>query len=85
MPARQAKPKDVLGEFVIADDDAVPVFDPLKEVLDQMALPVAGLAERGRDLSIPARRNAGSDSTLGQPLAGDIAVVAFGSHHHRPR
>ena len=45
VPARQAKSKDVLGEFVIADDDA-PVFDPLKEVLDQMALAIAGLAER---------------------------------------
>ena len=75
MPARQAKPKDVLGEFVIADDDAVPVFDPLKEVLDQMALPVAGLAKRGRGLSIPARRNAESVPRL----ASRLRKVALGS------
>ena len=66
------------GEFVITGSDATEVFDPLEEVLDQMTLAVADLAEAGRSLSIPAWRDAWLDTALDQPLTEGVATMAAG-------
>jgi hypothetical protein len=70
-PVKAGYDSTALGYVFIQDaagGDAAEVFDPLKEVLDQMMLAIAGLAERGRGLSIPARRHAESVPRLASHL-----------------
>ena len=77
------KAKERISEFVVARSDAAEVLDPLEEVFDEVALAITRFAVASLLVAVGARRDAGLDAALQEPLAEGIAILTLVRHEHR--
>ena len=72
------KAEESLGELGLPCGDAAEVPDPLEEILDQVALAISRLAVASLLVAVGARREAGFDAALAEPLAEGVAIATLG-------